>query len=140
MNYGPNDRLFTVFPLYHVNARYTTILAALMADCDVVMHNRFSASKFWDICRKEKITCFNYMGSLLTILMKQPEQTNDADNSVRQIQGAPVPLEIYEDFEKRFNVKITEAYGSTEVGLATVNRAENVSKGVLWKSCSYLRS
>ena len=41
--------------------------------------------------------------------MKQPEQTNDADNSVRQIQGAPVPLEIYEDFEKRFNVK---DYGS----------------------------
>jgi len=136
MDYSPTDRLFTVFPLYHVNARYSTILAALVADCDVVMHNRFSASKFWDICRKENITSFTYMGSLLTILMKQPEQDNDAENPVRQIQGAPVPLEIYEDFEKRFNVKITEAYGSTEVGVATVNRAESFRKGSCGKAVS----
>lgn len=134
MDYSPTDRLFTVFPLYHVNARYTTILAALVADCDVVMHNRFSASKFWDICRDENITSFTYMGSLLTILMKQPERDNDADNPVRQIQGAPVPLEIYEDFEKRFNIKITEAYGSTEVGVATVNRAETFRKGSCGKA------
>ncbi len=134
MHYNPSDRLFTVFPLYHVNARYTTILAALVADCDVVMHDRFSASKFWDICRKEDITSFTYMGSLLTILMKQPERANDADNPVRQIQGAPVPLEIYEEFEKRFDVKITEAYGSTEVGVATVNRAETFRKGSCGKA------
>jgi crotonobetaine/carnitine-CoA ligase len=134
MNYGPDDRLYTVFPLFHVNARYTTILVALLADCDVVMHNRFSASNFWDICRREKITCFNYMGSLLTILMKQPERPDDADNPVRMIQGAPAPLEIYEDFQKRFNVKITEAYGSTEVGLATVNRADSFRKGSCGKA------
>ena len=28
MNYGSEDRLFTVFPLFHVNARYATILPA----------------------------------------------------------------------------------------------------------------
>ncbi|MDT8860253.1 ATP-dependent acyl-CoA ligase [Alkalihalobacillus sp. MEB130] len=134
MNYGPSDRLFTVFPLYHVNARYTTILVALIANCDVVMHDRFSASKFWDICRREGITCFNYMGSLLTILMKQPKRANDADNPVRMIQGAPAPIEIFEDFQKRFNVKITEAYGSTEVGLATINRAESFRIGSCGKA------
>ena len=134
MNYGPDDRMFTVFPLFHVNARYATILPALIADADVVMHQQFSASKFWDICRAEQITTFTYMGTLLTILMKQPERPDDANNPVRQIQGAPVPLEIYEDFEKRFNVKITEAYGSTEIGLATVNRAETFRKGACGKA------
>ncbi|MBM4761830.1 ATP-dependent acyl-CoA ligase [Bacillus sp. B15-48] len=134
MNYGPDDRLFTVFPLFHVNARYATILPALLAGSDVVMHERFSASKFWDICRAEQITSFTYMGSLLTMLMKQPEQSDDGDNPVRMIQGAPVPLEIYEDFEKRFNVKITEAYGSTEVGLAMINRAESFRKGSCGKA------
>ena len=134
MNYSSEDRLFTVFPLFHVNARYATILPALIAGCDVVMHERFSASKFWDICRTEQITSFTYMGSLLTILMKQPEHHDDANNPVRQIQGAPAPLEIYEDFQKRFNVKITEAYGSTEVGLAMVNRAETFRKGSCGKA------
>ena len=69
------DRLFTVFPLYHVNARYTSILAALMADCDVVMHNRFSASKFWDICRKEK----NYLFQLHGITTYDIDEATRAD-------------------------------------------------------------
>ncbi|MCQ6279513.1 AMP-binding protein [Bacillus sp. EB600] len=136
MNYGPDDRFFTVFPLFHVNARYATILPALLAGSDVVMHERFSASTFWDICRAEQITTFTYMGSLLTMLVKQPKRPDDADNPVRMIQGAPVPLEIYEDFENRFNVKITEAYGSTEVGLAMVNRAESFRKGSCGKAVS----
>lgn len=134
MNYSPSDRLFSVFPLYHVNARYATILAALISDSDVVMHRRFSASKFWDICRKEQITTFTYMGSMLTILLKQPEHADDADNPVRQIQGAPCPPEIYEEFQNRFNIKITEAYGSTEIGLAMVNRAESFRKGSCGKA------
>lgn len=129
MDYSSQDRLFTMFPLYHVNARYATVLAALIAGSDVVMHNRFSATRFWEICKKEKITTFTYMGSMLTILMKQPERPNDAVNTVRQIQGAPCPVEIYDEFKRRFNIKITEAYGSTEIGLAAVNRAETFRKG-----------
>ncbi|WP_216829881.1 ATP-dependent acyl-CoA ligase [Alkalihalobacterium elongatum] len=133
MDYGPEDRLFTVFPLFHVNARYTTILVALMAGCDVVMHDKFSASKFWDICREEHITAFNFMGSLLTILMKQPERPDDANNPVRKAYGAPTPLEIYEDFQNRFDVQISEVYGSTELGTALYNPAKSFRKG----SCGF---
>ena len=134
MNYGPEDRLYTVFPLFHVNARYTTILVGLMADCDVVMHSRFSASKFWDICRAEQITAFNFMGSLLTMLMKQPERINDSDNPVRKAFGAPTPLEIYEEFQSRFQIEISEVYGSTELGTAIYNRAETFKKGSCGKA------
>lgn len=123
-----------MFPLYHVNARYATILAALISGSDVVMHNRFSASNFWNICREEQITTFTYMGSLLTILLKQPKSSEDKYNPVRQIQGAPCPPEIYEEFQNRFQIKITESYGSTELGLATVNRAETFKKGSCGKA------
>ena len=64
------------------------------------MHSKFSASRFWDICRREQITAFNFMGSLLTMLMKQPERMTDADNPVQKAFGAPTPLEIYEAFEE----------------------------------------
>ncbi|RKJ58144.1 ATP-dependent acyl-CoA ligase, partial [Butyricicoccus sp. 1XD8-22] len=129
MSYDENDRLFSVFPLYHVNARYSTILAALIAGSDVVMHNKFSASRFWDICRNEGITTFTYMGTLITILLKQPKKDNDADNPVRMIQGAPCPSEIYDEFRERFNIEVTEAYGSTEVGICLANRSETFRKG-----------
>lgn len=129
MNYREDDRMFTVFPLYHVNARYSTILAALISGSDVVMHNKFSASRFWDICRKEGITTFTYMGTLITILLKQPKRDDDRDHPVRMIQGAPCPKEIYDEFRERFNIEVTEAYGSTEVGICLANRAESFRKG-----------
>ncbi|MBM4761829.1 AMP-binding protein [Bacillus sp. B15-48] len=133
MKYGPADRLFTAFPLFHVNARYTSILVALLVGCDVVMHSRFSASRFWDIMRKEQVTAFNFMGSLLTMLMKQPERPDDGDNPVNKAFGAPTPVEIYEDFENRFQVKISEVYGSTELGTALYNPADSFKKG----SCGF---
>ncbi|ARK29959.1 ATP-dependent acyl-CoA ligase [Halalkalibacter krulwichiae] len=133
MEYKREDRLFTVFPLFHVNARYTTVLVALLVGCDVVMHDRFSASKFWDICRKEGITAFNFMGSMLTILMKQKQQANDDDHSVRKAYGAPTPIEIYEDFKQRFQVEITEVYGSTELGTVAANPAKQFRKGACGK-------
>ncbi|MFC3040438.1 AMP-binding protein [Virgibacillus xinjiangensis] len=129
MNYGEDDRLFTVFPLFHVNARYTTVLVALLMDCDVVMHNRFSASRFWDICRRENITAFNFMGSMLTILMKQPERPDDAENPVKKAFGAPTPTEIYPDFQERFGIEISEVYGSTELGTVATNPAAMFRKG-----------
>lgn len=133
MQYGPEDRLFTAFPLFHVNARYTSILVGLLVGCDVVIHSRFSASRFWDIMRREQVTAFNFMGSLLTMLMKQPEHSNDADNPVIKAFGAPTPVEIYDDFQNRFQVKISEVYGSTEIGTALYNPAASFKKG----SCGY---
>lgn len=133
MQYHSSDRLYTVFPLFHVNARYTTILVALLAGCDVVMHRRFSASKFWDICRREKITAFNFMGSMLTILMKQQPKKSDRSHSVKKAYGAPVPVEIYDDFIQRFGVELSEVYGSTELGTVAANSASSFRKGACGK-------
>ena len=129
MKYSPNDRLFTVFPLFHANARYTTVLAALLADCDIVLHDKFSASRFWDICRKEKITAFNFMGSLITMLMKQPESPDDKNHVVRKAFGGPTPLDLYDDFQKRYGVQISEIYGLTELGTVTNNPSETFRIG-----------
>lgn len=48
MAYGPSDVLYSAFPLFHVNARYTTVLPAMLVDGEAVLHRRFSASGFWD--------------------------------------------------------------------------------------------
>jgi crotonobetaine/carnitine-CoA ligase len=134
MGYGAGERLFTVFPLFHVNARYNTVLPALVLDdSDCVMHDRFSASRFWDLCRAEGVTAFNYMGALLMMLFKQPERPDDADNPVSRAYGAPAPVEIYEDFERRFGVKLVEVYGSTETGTSLMNTVERYKIG----SCGF---
>lgn len=133
MDYNDSDCLYSMFPLFHVNARYTTVLVGLLAGSKVVLHNRFSASRFWEICRAEGVTAFNFMGSMLTILMKQPEREDDANNPVKKIYGAPTPPGLYEKFTKRFGLTIAEVYGSTELGTAAANALNNFKVGACGK-------
>ncbi len=129
MEYGPDDVLFSAFPLFHANARYLTVLAAMLADAEAVLHTRFSASGFWDICRREGVTAFNYMGALLMMLHKQPPRDTDTDNLVRRAYGAPAPATICREFEARFGLRLIEVYGSTELGTVTLNTVEGFRLG-----------
>jgi crotonobetaine/carnitine-CoA ligase len=123
MDYGEDEVLFNMFPLYHVNARYTSVLPSMWLDRGTcVLHDRFSASRFWDICRAEGVTAFNFMGALVLMLFKQPERDDDADNPVRCAYGAPAPVAVLERFERRFGVELIEVYGSTELGACLQNR------------------
>lgn len=51
-------------------------------------------------------------------LYSEPRRPDDADNPVRVVMSAGTPRSIWEDFEKRFNVKIHEWYGAVEGGFA----------------------
>jgi crotonobetaine/carnitine-CoA ligase len=116
VGYTEDDVLFSVFPLFHANAKYMSVLAAMVAGAKVVMHKRFSASRFWDICRAEGVTAFNGQGEMLKILLKQPEHEADADNTVRMVVGAAASTELVEQFEQRFGVAVLDVYGMTETG------------------------
>lgn len=123
MEYGEEEVFFTAFPLYHINAKYTTVLPAMMLDgASAVVHDRFSVSSFWDTCRAEGVTAMNFMGALLLMLSKQLEREDDADNPVRKGFGAPAPPAIAPRFERRFGIVLLEVYGSTEVGTVIANR------------------
>ncbi|RFU19126.1 AMP-binding protein [Geodermatophilus marinus] len=119
MGYTAADRLYSVFPLFHSNARYCSVMTAAEAGADLVLDRTFSASRFWDTCRAHGITAFNYQGAMMSILHKQPPRPDDADNPVRVAFGAPCPPEVFEAFERRFGVRLTEIYGSTEVSIVT---------------------
>jgi crotonobetaine/carnitine-CoA ligase len=122
MGYGPGETLFNAFPLFHVNARYTSVVPALLLDdARLVLHDRFTASGFWDIMRAEGVTAFNFMGALIVMLFKQPVRPDDLDNPVRVGYGAPAPVAVLERFEERFGVRLIEVYGSTELGACIQN-------------------
>ena len=121
MGYTSDDRLYTAFPLFHNNAKYTSVTAALECGGSLVMDKRFPVSTFWQMAREKEVTAFNYMGALLMMLHKQPSREDDADNPVRIAFGAPCPVEIWEEFERRFGVDLVEVYGMTEAPMACEN-------------------
>ena len=81
-----------------------------------MINRRFSASRFWEICRREGVTAFNGQGEMLRILLKQPESDADRDNSVRVVVGAAAATDLVEQFEQRFDLAVLDAYGMTETG------------------------
>ncbi len=114
--YKPDDVLFTALPLFHANALILTAAFAMCAGIPFGLEKRFSASGFWDSVRKYGATSFNALGAMVPILMKQPERPSDADNPVRMVFTAACPANLWEPFERRFNVKIMEGYGAVDGG------------------------
>jgi crotonobetaine/carnitine-CoA ligase len=138
MDYTEVDRLYSAFPLFHNNAKYTTVMAAMVANGTAIMEKRFSVSRFWDTMRAHRITAINYMGALLMMLYKQEPRPDDADNEVRIAFGAPCPVEIWEPFEERFGIKLVEVFGMTEAPMMCENRLDDRKIGSAGKeSMSY---
>lgn len=137
MGYERGEVLFNAFPLFHANARYNTVLTAMIVDGTAVLRDKFSVSNFWDVCREEAVTAFNYMGAVLMMLNKAGPRDNDADNPVRRAFGAPAPVEIFHEFQDRFGVKLVEVYGSTELGIATLNTVDDFRLGSCGRAADF---
>lgn len=117
-----DDAYYTCYPLFHANALFLTVTPALHAGCRVVLDERFSASRFWNELRRGGATIFNGLGAVMPILMKQPERPDDSDNKVRSVLSAGCPADMWEAFERRFGVRIYEAYGAVDgAGVVLIN-------------------
>ncbi|HWH19667.1 MAG TPA: AMP-binding protein, partial [Solirubrobacterales bacterium] len=121
MEYTADDVLYTAFPLFHVNAKFTSVTSAMLAGARLVLDERFSASTFWPRMKEEGVTSFNYMGGLLAILAKQPERDTDRGHGVIRAYGGACPPPLWDPFEERFGVRLHEHYGMTETGITIQN-------------------
>ncbi|MHB9099119.1 MAG: AMP-binding protein [Syntrophales bacterium] len=116
--YKPNDVLYTGLSLTHGNAQAVTMFPAVALGIKAVISPRFTKSRTWDICRKYGCTTFSLLGGMMAGIYNEPRKENDGDNPVKLVISAGTPRAIWEDFEKRFNVKILEWYGAVEGGFA----------------------
>ena len=73
--FGTADRLLTIMPLFHMNAVSVTTMTALYAGGSTVVSSKFSASRFWDIIAKYKITSFGSVATMLSMLLHRHEET-----------------------------------------------------------------
>lgn len=118
---SPEDNLYTCLPLFHGNAKFLTIMPALVTGARASLGSRFSASQFWNEVRSMEATQFNYLGVMISVLFKQPPCAADRHHSVRLAWGAGAMREMLPDFEERFGVFLMEGYGLTEGGIPLSN-------------------
>ena len=114
----PDDRPYNGLSLTHGNAQLITLSSSLVMKLRAVFSRRFTKSRLWDVLREHGCTVFNLLGGMTTAIYSEPPRPNDADNPVRFVLSAGMPAELWEAFEKRFNLKVLECYGAVEGGLA----------------------
>ena len=117
----PDDRFFTCLPFYHANIQYYSTMGALASGATLVIVDRFSASRFWSQVREARATVVNFIGMMMPVLAKNPEQPDDADNTVRLFYGSPsFPPEFLAEFQERFATDIIVGFGMTETCYGTI--------------------
>jgi len=116
--YTRDDKLYTGLSLTHGNAQAITLTPSLMMGVPSVISRKFTKSRLWDICRKHGCTTFSLLGGMMMGIYSEPRKNDDAENPVKKVISAGTPQAIWEDFEKRFNVKIHEWYAAVEGGFA----------------------
>ena len=120
MGFGPDDRLLTVMPLFHMNAVSVTTMTALYAGGSTVVAPKFSASRFWDWIEKYQITSFGSVATMLSMLLAKNASagssltTRPSPLRFAMCGSAPVPTEVLKKFEETFGVLIIEGYGLSE--------------------------
>ena len=109
------DRMYISMPLFHGTASLLQLYASLLAGASTYIVRRFSASSWLSDVRAGAATVTFAAGVMAEFILKQPEQVDDADNPLRLVWSVPVSAQWGPRFEKRFDVRILQAYGMTEL-------------------------
>jgi fatty-acyl-CoA synthase len=91
---------------------------------------QFSASGFLPDVRDFGATYANYVGKPLAYILATPEQSDDADNSLRIVFGNEANERDIEEFGKRFGCTVVDSYGSSE-NAVVVQRQPDMPPGSL---------
>ncbi len=113
-------RFMLILPLFHCNAQIVTIMAPLIIGASSILTPGFSAQTHWETVAKYKATTFSCVPTVLSILLKMPHENLDLSSLKFLICGAaPLPVEVFREFENTFKCKIVEGYGLTEATCAS---------------------
>ncbi|XP_026233362.1 hsFATP2a_ACSVL_like domain-containing protein [Anabas testudineus] len=117
-----SDVIYLNLPLYHTAGFMIGFIGSIETGSTIILKRKFSASQFWDDCRKYNVTVVQYIGEVMRYLCSTPKRENDKDHKVRLAIGNGIRADIWREFLSRFgNIQVREFYASTEGNVAFVN-------------------
>jgi len=122
------DILMSVLTLGHANAQVMGLFAAIGAGASVVFYTRFSASGFWKWAYESGATYVGLIGAVSEYLWAVEPGEWDKKHSIRTVLSGPAPRNL-EEFQERFNTRVIDGYGSTEMGMVLWKELEDQRPG-----------
>lgn len=115
IDFQRGERIYVCLPLFHINSQAYSLMGAIAARATVVLVERFSASGFWPDMARYRVSVFNYIGSMLAVLMKREPSPEERSHAVRLTYGGPaLPGPMREEVERRFGLTLISGIGMSE--------------------------
>ncbi|WP_019202520.1 AMP-binding protein [Tsukamurella sp. 1534] len=130
MGIGREDVSYNAMPLFHGNAILACWANPLATGGTFALARRFSASGFVDDLLATGATFFNYVGRSLAYVLAQPERPEERRTRLRACFGTEASERDRAEFERRFGVRPTESYGSSEGGVV-IRMTDDTPPGAL---------
>jgi fatty-acyl-CoA synthase len=133
--FNEHDVMMCPLPLFHVFAAYPMFMSAIASGCHIVFptpagyRGEGVFDNFWKLIERWKITYMATVPTALSALMQRP-----VDADITSLRGAfsgsaPLPIELFNRFQKITGVQIVEGYGLTECTcLVAINPPDGAKK------------
>ncbi|KAG0377657.1 hypothetical protein BGX24_005690 [Mortierella sp. AD032] len=113
--FSESDRIYISLPLYHSAGAVLGMCVAWSVGATVILAKKFSATHFWEDCRRNNVTVIQYIGEICRYLLNNPEHPLDKTHSIRLAHGNGMRPDVWNRFRDRFGIPlIGEWYASTE--------------------------
>ncbi|MBC9252821.1 acyl-CoA synthetase [Pseudomonas alcaligenes] len=123
-NLGPHQLgqvIFCGLPLFHVNGQLVTGLMPWIQGEHVILgtpqgyRGEGVIPRFWELVEHFQINFFSGVPTVYSALLQQPVEGRDISSLKYALCGAaPMPVELFREFESRIGIRILEGYGLTE--------------------------
>jgi acyl-CoA synthetase (AMP-forming)/AMP-acid ligase II len=105
-------------PLFHIHGLMAAVLASLGAGASVFCTPGFNALQFFAWLTESRATWYTAVPTMHQAILDRAARNPEAVASARlrfvRSSSASLPLPVFDELEKTFNVPVIEAYGMTE--------------------------
>lgn len=116
----PEDRVIATLPVFHVFALTVVVNAPLLQGATVLLAPRFSPGEIYELAGSQKATVFAGVPTMYNFLYQYDGDAEKFKHLRLAVSGgAPLPIQVLQDFETKFKVKVSEGYGLSEASPVT---------------------
>jgi long-chain acyl-CoA synthetase len=121
LQYTENDKIVATLPMFHVFCLTVSLNASIVNGATVLILPKFSPKEVFRVVSAYGATVFVGVPTMYNFLYQYPEGKTEDLQTLRLCisGGASLPVALLENFEKKFNVMISEGYGLSEASPVT---------------------
>ena len=118
---GGNERYLVVIPYFHIYAFSVCMMVGLRIGALQIIHPKYEPEAVLASIRDLRPTYFPAVPTVFVSLLNHPKVADYGLEPVRLFNsgGAPCPVEVMEEFERRIGRPLNEGYGLSETSPVT---------------------